>query len=229
MAAGEHHSMDSSPLNILAENLGRLKTVSGAPHTQAEIAEKAHVDQKTVGRTLAASNALSVDKLAGFAAAFKVKPWQLLVPNLDPSNPPTLAQVAPAADKDVASLAEVIHGFTLKQREKLLAVADFIAAHGDTVKITLSVDLPVDAPAQGGLLIGASVPTLTPRQDDRRRGGQVLTSGQAEMRRKEALGLDPWEGIHQDDRPRGGLVLTPEQHERRQNQFSGRRETDKKS
>lgn len=53
------------------------------PKSQMAIAVKAGIDQRTVGRTLNCTHAISVDKLDGLAKAFGVQPWSLLAPGLE--------------------------------------------------------------------------------------------------------------------------------------------------
>lgn len=146
VSAGEDRRVDQSLLKLLAKNLGRLSAAKGAPSTQTEIAKRAGVDQKTVSRTLAATNAPSVDKLKGFADAFKVRPWQLLVPDLDPLNPPVLARGLTPQDGDAARIAELLPSMTMKQREGLVAIAELMAAHGESVKIVVTFDPLADSP-----------------------------------------------------------------------------------
>jgi transcriptional regulator with XRE-family HTH domain len=69
---------------VLAVNIAALRQRPGMPKTQADIAIATNgaMDQSTVGRTLRAKNAISIDKLDGLAPAFGVLPWQLLVPGL---------------------------------------------------------------------------------------------------------------------------------------------------
>lgn len=75
-------NMKKTTVNVLAANLAALRERHGMPKSQAEIAAKSGVDQTTIGRSLRATNALSVDKLDGIAKAFGVQPWHLIAPEL---------------------------------------------------------------------------------------------------------------------------------------------------
>ncbi len=73
----------------LAENLVRLMHHDDAhPITQAELARRSKVDQRYIGRLLNAEFNASVKVLEKLAKAFDLQPWQILVPGLDPGNPP---------------------------------------------------------------------------------------------------------------------------------------------
>ncbi len=73
----------------LAENLVRLMHHDDAhPITQAELARRSKVDQRYIGRLLNAEFNASVKVLEKLAKAFDLQPWQILVPGLDPANPP---------------------------------------------------------------------------------------------------------------------------------------------
>ena len=61
---------------------------------QAGVAKRANLDQKTISRILRMEHSPSIDKLAGLAEAFGLQAWQLLIPHLDPSNPP-IVQMTP--------------------------------------------------------------------------------------------------------------------------------------
>ena len=115
--------MAKTALEVLADNLNRLREVEGNPRTQAEIGSKAGVDQKTVGRTLAASNATSVDKLDGFAKAFKVKPWHLLVPGLDPAALPGERPPPPSFSSKALEVAGLYDQIEPGQRHIIEAMA----------------------------------------------------------------------------------------------------------
>ena len=73
----------------LAENLVRLMHHDDAhPITQAELARRSKVDQRYIGRLQNAEFNASVKVLEKLATAFDLQPWQILVPGLDPGNPP---------------------------------------------------------------------------------------------------------------------------------------------
>lgn len=76
---------------MLAQNLKALLEHKDGPKSQSELFRKSKVAQATIGRILGeeGENARieTIDKLA---KAFGLEGWQLLVPGMDPSNPPTL-------------------------------------------------------------------------------------------------------------------------------------------
>lgn len=81
----------SKALQVLAENLDRLMQVTPEFGTQPKVAAKAKIDQKTVWRITKKLNEPSTDKVERIAAVFGLEAWQLLVPDLQPSHPPELA------------------------------------------------------------------------------------------------------------------------------------------
>lgn len=87
---GEHPEMDESTANTLSANLTALMENDRELTTDAKVAKAAGVDQKTVWRMVAKSNSATLDKIAKVAAAFDLQTWQLLVPGLEPTNPPVV-------------------------------------------------------------------------------------------------------------------------------------------
>lgn len=85
------HSKPSLALEVLAENLEALRIAARDLNTQPKIAKKAGFDQKTAWRIFNKVNEPTLEQLSKFAKAFGLQPWQLLVPGLDPINPPALA------------------------------------------------------------------------------------------------------------------------------------------
>ncbi len=77
---------------ILAGNLRRLMDASSALRTQQAVAKATRgvVNQTTVGRILSRKHNPTASTVAALARAFDLSPWQLLVPDIDPANPPTL-------------------------------------------------------------------------------------------------------------------------------------------
>lgn len=74
---------------ILAQNLQALMKAHGAISTQAKLGLAAGVDQRTIGRILNCERAPTASQIEKIAKAFNIEPWQLLLPQLDPSDPPT--------------------------------------------------------------------------------------------------------------------------------------------
>lgn len=86
----------SAALNILADNLDRLRAWNAALNTQSAIGRAAKVDQKTVGRILNKAHEPQLNVVAKLAKAFGLEAWQMLVPDLDPENPQQLASAKDA-------------------------------------------------------------------------------------------------------------------------------------
>jgi len=80
----------------VAENLRALMIHAEMVNKQGEpnqttLSKASGVDQRTVGRVLACEQSPTVDLLDKLAAAFNLQSWQLLIPRLDPKNPPVFA------------------------------------------------------------------------------------------------------------------------------------------
>ena len=88
--------MGKDAASILADNLDRLMNSQQPRPSQAAIAKSAHLDQKTVSRILNRSVATSVTAVESLAKIWGLQAWQLLFPDLDPSNPP----VAPVTEAE---------------------------------------------------------------------------------------------------------------------------------
>lgn len=80
---------------VVAVNLQRLIDYAKdnrRPGADAKsLAAKAGVTPSTVGRWLKGDNAAQIDTLETVAKVYKLRAWQLLIPNLDPANPPAVA------------------------------------------------------------------------------------------------------------------------------------------
>ena len=79
---------------IIAENLAAamldrhmVNPVNGQP-SQSALARKAHVDQRTVGRILNREQSPTIEMLEKLAHALDLDAWQMMIPSLDPKNPP---------------------------------------------------------------------------------------------------------------------------------------------
>ena len=74
----------------------------------------AKIDQRTVGRILNMEHEPTFGQLTKLARVFKLQPWQMLVPNLEPTNPPMLAsesQTLRALLSKIGSTKEALEGF----------------------------------------------------------------------------------------------------------------------
>lgn len=82
--------MRSSPQKVLSTN---LKALMRAQQTNPKkVAARIASSKSTVERVTAGDVACRLDTLAELADIFDLEPWQLLIPGLDPKNPPILRQ-----------------------------------------------------------------------------------------------------------------------------------------
>lgn len=77
---------------ILASNLKALMAKS--KHSQGDLFRLSNVAQSTIGRVINMQVDATVATIEAIAEVYKLQPWQLLVPNLDPSNPPMLREIS---------------------------------------------------------------------------------------------------------------------------------------
>lgn len=82
--------MDESTANTLSENLKALIANDKEANSEPKVAKAAGVDQTTVNRMIRKTHSSTLDKIAKVAAVFDLQAWQLLVPGLDPTNPPVV-------------------------------------------------------------------------------------------------------------------------------------------
>lgn len=75
---------------VLARNVEALMNSREDRNSQPKVAERAGMAQSTVGRILRAEVWATLENIDGLAKAFRVQPWQLLTPNLDPQSMPQL-------------------------------------------------------------------------------------------------------------------------------------------
>jgi hypothetical protein len=76
------------PRTVLADNLRALMEAHDPPLSGRQVGLKVSIDPKTVTRILAKQHAPNLDTIAALAALFDLLPWQLLVPGMDPKDPP---------------------------------------------------------------------------------------------------------------------------------------------
>lgn len=74
---------------IVANNLTTLMAAHGDLILD-EVAKLSGVGRGTVARIRKGEVACGIDTLAQIAAVFNLQAWQLLIPNIDPENPPRL-------------------------------------------------------------------------------------------------------------------------------------------
>lgn len=83
-------SDDKALRAVLAENLVRLMDTHPKLKSNPLLAKEAGIGSGTVSRIRNGEVSANLETLSRLAAAFDVMPWQLLVPGIDPSNPPVL-------------------------------------------------------------------------------------------------------------------------------------------
>lgn len=88
--AQHHPTMSADALASLSASLRALMESSPDLRSQAAVGKRAGMDQRTVGRILNREHEPTIGQLDRLAKAFGLAPWQLLVPGLDPKNPPVI-------------------------------------------------------------------------------------------------------------------------------------------
>lgn len=84
-----------TPRAVLQQNLKSLMGTKGGPTSQGELFRKSGVAQATIGRILAdgGENA-RIETVSKIAKAYGLEGWQLMIPGMDPANPPVLQPVS---------------------------------------------------------------------------------------------------------------------------------------
>jgi hypothetical protein len=78
------------PRRVLADNLRTLMDAHPDLDTIKKVVSRGGGSNGTVGRMLQGDTASRIDAVADVAKVFGLEAWQLLVPNLDPTHPPSL-------------------------------------------------------------------------------------------------------------------------------------------
>lgn len=82
--------MGKKAIEILSNNLRQL-VGEGKRYPKLEsLAARSGVGKSTIARARNGENALRIDNLEDIARAFNLEPWQMLVEDVDPTNPPSL-------------------------------------------------------------------------------------------------------------------------------------------
>jgi transcriptional regulator with XRE-family HTH domain len=82
------------PLSVLfSANLAALMQVDRSLSTQLALAKASGVAQTSIGRILRHEQSPTLDMVDRLAATFHLEPWQMLVADFDPTNPPITKQV----------------------------------------------------------------------------------------------------------------------------------------
>lgn len=87
---------------VVGDNVQAVMTAKKVKQQQvaALAKQRGHkIDQTTVGRIARAAIPTTVEKLEAVAAGLGIDPWQLLVPDLDPKNPPVFGEAALMSDE----------------------------------------------------------------------------------------------------------------------------------
>lgn len=78
--------------DILSENLKRL--MDSHKHTQGDLHRLTKVSQSTIGRIINKQVDATIGTMEVIASKYGLQSWQLLVPELNPSNPPVLREIS---------------------------------------------------------------------------------------------------------------------------------------
>lgn len=78
---------------VLADNLNRLMEHKYGKDNQSALQRDAKVSQATIGRIMRMEVSAGIINIAKLARAFGLSPWQLTVPDLDPTSPPVLRKL----------------------------------------------------------------------------------------------------------------------------------------
>lgn len=78
---------------LFRANLEKLMKADRDLNSQPKVAAASKVAQSSVGRILRGEQSPTLDMVHALAAAFDLEPWQMLVPDLEPGNPPITKQI----------------------------------------------------------------------------------------------------------------------------------------
>ena len=107
---------DMSARTVLAENIQKLMDsnplLSSLVKVAAEAKRKGHtVSKNAVDTARKGANSATIDSVDAIARAFEMEAWQLLVPGMNPRNPPVLKSIGASEEAMYLKLrkaAEVI-------------------------------------------------------------------------------------------------------------------------
>lgn len=89
----------TDPRTVLWANVSALMRERYGKENLTQLATDAKVGPGTASRLKAMDTFAQLDTIEKIAAAFGLQPWQLLVPGLEPGNPPVLRDASPAERK----------------------------------------------------------------------------------------------------------------------------------
>jgi hypothetical protein len=81
-------------LRALMQYAARTRRTEDGPASQKALAKATELGRGTIQRALGldpSKTAVAIDTLAALAKAYDLHAWQLLIPDLDPTNPPVVA------------------------------------------------------------------------------------------------------------------------------------------
>jgi hypothetical protein len=113
----ERRRRDTAPVSqidvrqVLWANVQALMEHHWRRVSLAELSRKAHIGLGSVSRIKEQETSVGVDIVAKVADVFHLEAWQLLVPGLDPKNPPTLMPVGEAERRLYERLAAAAREF----------------------------------------------------------------------------------------------------------------------
>jgi transcriptional regulator with XRE-family HTH domain len=99
---------DTALRSVVGANIARLMESRPTLNSNPKLSAKSGVGIATISRIINGETAATLDTLSMLAQAFKVTPWQLLVPNLDATNPQILQSISPKEAELYKRLRETI-------------------------------------------------------------------------------------------------------------------------
>lgn len=82
-----------SATEIFVRNLKLLMAANRHAKSQNQLAKQSKVPQSTIGRILRFEQEPTLEMMERLIRPFDVLPWQMLVPDFDPADPPVTKQV----------------------------------------------------------------------------------------------------------------------------------------
>lgn len=103
---------DYDPVQTVAVNLTRLmeheRDRKRTYWTAEAVGKKAEIGHGTVDRVAKGQTRVNIANLQAIAAVFGLRAWQLLVPDMEPDNPPVLKMPSEAERQWYSQLQELI-------------------------------------------------------------------------------------------------------------------------
>lgn len=78
--------------DVLAKNIAVLMDAKADVGTEVLLRRKAKLGGGTLDGARQATTSITIDSLEKMAAAFRLQPWQMLVPDINPDSPPQLKE-----------------------------------------------------------------------------------------------------------------------------------------